>query len=293
METSNCSDEFMQALGRDTIPSNEVRRPNSMKAHVSIVLAVMPVLIASASSIAAQTDRDLHRRAAIDYYVGVLVQYRELVGENEHTVESLKQAAANYFVQAHHNTDDVISAQDAVDAARVTVAAYDVKQTANLFRYDLDRDSIVTQDELEVSFVRQAWLETSGWKPSEEDYSNARARFELRLDELTSNIRARADAEAEGDIALSGAIERTYTYQDELGDPNLIGPPYFAIFDLDGDLGVGVNEFFDPIIQAIKAVDTDGDGDLSEVELAEVSRRYEESQEVLRPFREEYALKLE
>ncbi|MDQ2090734.1 hypothetical protein [Marimonas arenosa] len=110
---------------------------------------------------------------------------------------------------------------------------------------------------------------------------------------MTSDIRARADVEAEGDVALSGAIDRTYTYQDELGNPNLIGPPYFSIFDLDGDLGAGVNEFFDPITQAIEEADTDGDGDFSEAELAEVSRRYEDSQGVLRLLREEYALKLE
>ncbi|MDQ2090733.1 hypothetical protein [Marimonas arenosa] len=152
-----------------------------MKAHVSIALAAIAVLIAGASSIAAQTDKELHRRAALDYYVGVFVQLRDQIGEDRHSVEDLKQAAANFFVAAQRNTDDVISAQDAVDSARVMVAAYDVKQTANLFRYDLDRDSIVTQDELEVSFVRRAWLEIGGWKPVEESYSDARARFELKL----------------------------------------------------------------------------------------------------------------
>lgn len=263
-----------------------------LKAYFRKSLCVMAVLAAGATSSVAQTELERHRQAAIDYYVGTFVRFLGIVGETEYPVQSLKQAAANYYVQAQGNTDDVISAKDAVDAARVMTAAYDVARTADLHRYDLDRDAIVTQEELEISFTRWAWLAARGWHIAEESYTDARTRFDLKLGEMTSDIRRRAGAEAEGDVALSGTVERTYTYQDELGDPDLAGPPYFALFDHDGDSEVGIEEFFGPVSEAIEEADTEGDGTLTEAELADVAQRFEAAQAVLEPLRKDYVLRL-
>ncbi len=206
-----------------------------------------------------------------DFYLGAAFRSIMTFSPAEITTDDVRQQVAGNYFALMSNADGVLSQADAVDYLRVVSNKYSFSITKEPARYDLDRDGVVTQAELEVFFSKDAWGPAYHLYGQGATFEEATVRFWQKLGEQTARIRGVMGAAENGNIPVVDP-KGGWTGAEETARPKPV--PYFDDFDIDGDAAVTFEEFTEPLWAAVAASDLDADGLFSDDEINRVRERF-------------------
>lgn len=234
------------------------------------------LLIMPANLQAQQTNQ-----MAIDYYVGRAVSDAGALSKDV-AVEFASRMIASYFYRVQSNQDGVVSAHDTLDYITSFSTYQNFAGPNDFAKYDLNRDGVATQSELEVSLSQKAWVAASTVFAETNSPQAVEERYRELLEKRTMALRDKVGAAPEVDIEARGdSFEPVEDLQRTLDSTRSWGPAFFLVFDANSDLQVNFEEFTTPVLAGLVAADTDGDGVFSEGEQAAIKVAHDAAEATL------------
>ena len=229
------------------------------KHRVAALHLLLALIFSWPSIIHAQQTANL----AIDYYVGRAVKDAGVLSEQV-TFDNASRTVVAFFYRVQSNQDGVVTAQDTLDYILSFTAFQNHRANKDFAKYDLNQDGVATQNELEISISKKAWVTASVVYAETRSPHAVEERFWQLIAERTMRLRERAGVEANVNIEANGdSFSQREDLQKTLDTNSSWGPPYFVFFDANSNLEVDFEEFTGPVFSFFLAADTDGDGVLS------------------------------
>lgn len=225
---------------------------------------------------------------AADYYLSFAAGSASLQGQlkgegSTFSITALNRGAVLTFGRSLNDLDDVLTLADIKSYALRRALLFETfGTTADPDRYDLDRDGVATETEIDIFFARDAWKFALAGYVNGEEFSDVKERFDQQLDQLVQRFRKLSGHPDHGNLVVpktAGYTEKGLDALNYMGNDQL---PYMAFFDVDQDQAVSFEEFMGPMRRAGVRADADGDGLIDEVEFAAIERRAKELIDQLR-----------
>ena len=218
---------------------------------------------------------------AIDYYVGRAVKDAGALSKNV-TVDYASRMVVAFYYRVQSNQDGVVSAQDTLDYITTFTTYQNFTGPNDFARYDLNRDGVATQSELEVSLSQEAWVTASTVYAETKSPQAVEERYRELLEKRTMALRDKVGAAPEVDIEARGdTFEPIEDLQKALDSTLSWGPAYFLVFDANSNLEVDFGEFATLVFAGLVAADADRDGTFSEEEQAAIKAAYDDAEAML------------